>query len=85
MSRDEIIAAAAKLLDLPVADVRLDDPIYDPYADYQTPRYSIVARKQHPWSQLPEWGVVVSSRFSHVAALNELRAEVSRRPKAVAP
>lgn len=79
MTRDEIIAEAAALLGLPVEDVRLDSNQDDPWMDVQSPRYTISARIKHSWSKGPEWGPVMSSKYSHAAALAELRATCARK------
>lgn len=77
--RETIIAEAAAILGLPVEDVRLDSNQDDPWMDVQSPRYTITARMKHSWSIGPEWGPVMSSRYSHAAALAELRATWARK------
>lgn len=73
MINQQIREEAAAILGLPVEDVRLDSNQDDPWMDVQSPRYIISARMQHRWSIGPEWGPVEWSRYSHAAALVELR------------
>lgn len=73
MTNNQIITEAAAILGLPVEDVRLESNQDDPWMDTQSTRYMISARMKHRWSIGPEWGPVEWSRYSHAAALVELR------------